>query len=76
MSVQREDVSVATREGVATRGVLPDSTVGTGNVGGVRVSSEMASPRYARGAGPYVDKYVLKDREEKKQKQLEHVVST
>lgn len=43
--------------------------------GQVRQSAEMASPRYARGAGPHVNQYVLKDKEEKRKKQLEHVVS-
>ena len=44
-------------------------------VGQVAVSGELASPRYARGAGPHVNEYVLREKEEKRKKQLEHVVS-
>ena len=36
---------------------------------------EMGSPRYARGAGPHVDQYALRDKEQKRKKELEHVVS-
>ena len=41
----------------------------------VKGSEELSSPRYARGGGPHVDQYVLKDREDKRRKELEHVVS-
>lgn len=44
--------------------------VGQGGGGG-----EMASPRYARGAGPHVDQYILKEKEERRKKQKENVVS-
>ena len=35
----------------------------------------MESPRYGRGAGPHVNEYVLREKEEKRKKELEHVVS-
>ena len=41
----------------------------------VQISTDMGSPRYARGVGPHVDKYMLKEKEEKKKRHLEHVVS-
>lgn len=36
---------------------------------------EMSSPRYARGAGPHVSDYMIKEREEKRKKELDHLVS-
>jgi hypothetical protein len=44
-------------------------------LGQVTVTGDMASPRYARGAGPHVSDYLLKEREGKRKKELEHVVS-
>lgn len=53
-----------------------DVTRGVRASGGeVRISADMGSPRYARGAGPHVDKYMLREREEQRKKHLEHVVS-
>lgn len=42
--------------------------------GGVGEGMESCSPRYARGAGPHVDQYMLRERAEKRKKQMEHVV--
>ena len=39
------------------------------------VGVELASPRYARGAGPHVNEYVLKEKEGKRKQELEHLVS-
>lgn len=40
----------------------------------VRSSGEKSS-QFARGMGPHVDKYMLQERESKRQKELEHLVS-
>lgn len=32
------------------------------------------TPRFARGAGPFVDQYALQEKEEKRKKQMEHMV--
>ncbi len=45
---------------------------GLGNTDQLNVST---SPRFARGVGPHVDNYALREREEKRRKHLEHVVS-
>jgi len=36
---------------------------------------ESSSPRYARGVGPHVDHYMLREKAEKRKKELEHKVS-
>lgn len=46
------------------------------DMGQIVASGEMVSPRgFNRGAGPHVNEYVLREREGKRKKQLEHVVS-
>lgn len=50
---------------------MPSSEREGGGPGG----ADLASPRYARGAGPHVNQYVLREKEEKRRKELEHVVS-
>ena len=40
----------------------------------LQMSGELASPRYARGAGPHINEYVLKEKADKKKKELEHKV--
>ena len=37
---------------------------------------ESSSPRYARGVGPHVDHYMLREKAEKRKKELEHKVKT
>ena len=51
----------------AARTVPSDKTYGTGE--------ESCSPRFARGVGPHVDQYMLRERAEKRKRELEHKVS-
>ena len=47
---------------------------GNGLMIGASPQNTNTSPRFARGAGPFVDQYVLQDMEEKRKKQMEHMV--
>ena len=60
-----------------------DGTISTEGFGGVMVSPlhhgtmelHNITPRFARGAGPHVDRYMLQEMNEKRRKQMEHMVS-
>ena len=65
-----------------SRVTVNDGTISTEAVGGVMMSplhhetTELHSttPRFARGAGPHVDQYMLQEMNEKRRKQMEHMV--
>ena len=63
---------LSVREPVPSQPLIQASDAAT--TGQLSMSGELSSPRYARGGGPHVNQYVLKDKQEKRKKELEHVV--
>ena len=78
-STRNVDIERTTKSRVSTI----DETISTEAVGRVMMSplhhgtTEVpdTTPRFGRGAGPHVDQYMMKEVNEKRRKQMEHMVS-